>query len=464
MIVRPTVPARLAAALLAAALASATPRLGAERGDRPGLLLGGGPSAVEAPASVDPLLPTGALIDSQARPHELASYVCGLERPVCVHHAADLSPTLASAYVGALEEAHSLLIGALRLPAPRSDLGLGPTSGLDLYLLREATSDLDVVADPRSPDSDRVSGHCRARPSRVELRHQAGRCVGEALLLGLDGAETPHLRSAIASYLSHLVVPASSPADLEAIDTLQANPQLGLAGRELTGTSTGAALLFHHLDERLGAAGPGMLPAALIHLSRSRTTAGRPEWNNEPDAIDVLRRAFDPSAQRFDDFVLSFAVERAFLGSRDNGRHNPELSWLRDAGRVRFDWVMTTSSLPRRVAPRRPLEPLGSAYLWLEVDRVTLGKTLAFRAEWEGPAQFRWTVASVDSDGNLLKRYDLPYVQNATAAERSLEEHDGARGLLIVGVNLGGVDLAHPFDPDHAPAEPHGFTVYLTEI
>lgn len=462
--VRPTVPARLVAAMLSAALASAAPQLWAERGERPGLLLGGGTSPVEAPASVDPLLPTGALVYSRPRPRELTSFICGLDRPVCVHYAVDLPPELAPAYLGALEEAHSLLIEASRLPAPRSDLGLGPTSGLDLYLLPEPINDLDVVPDSRSPDSDRGSAHCLARPSREELRHQAAQCVGEAVLLGLDGAETPHLRRAIASYLSHLVVPASSPADVEALDTLQANPQLGLVGRESTRTSTGAALLFHHLDERLGAGRPGVLPAALVHLSRSRTPAGRPEWSNEPDAIDVLRHAFDRSEQSFDDFMLSFAVERAFFGSRDNGRHHPELSWLREAGRLRFDWVMKTSSLPRRVAPRRPLEPLGSAYLWLEVDRVTLGKTLAFRAEWEAPATFRWTIAGVDDDGNLLKRYDLPYVQNATTAERSLVDYDGATGLLIVGVNLGGVDLAHPFDPDHDPAEPHGFTVYLTEI
>jgi hypothetical protein len=33
-----------------------------------------------------------------------------------------------------------------------------------------------------------------------------------------------------------------------------------------------------------------------------------------------------------------------------------------------------------------------------------------------------------------------------------------------VGTNLGGVDLAHPFDPDFEPFEPHGFTVYLAEL
>lgn len=462
MSARSTRAARLASAFVAAALASAG-ALWADGERRPGLLLGGSADPLETPSSIDPLLPTGPMVLGQPRPQNPGSVICGLRQPVCVHHDARLPPDFAEAYLAALESARALLVGALSLPPPLADLGLGPTPGLDLYLLWDAASWLEVVPDPRPPFGDRSSAHCRARPSAEELRQQALRCVGEALLLGLDAAEAPHLRRAIASHLARaLALP--SPADLESLDDLQANPQLGLADRELTPESGAAGLFFHYLDQRLGTGRPGALPAALVQLSRSRTALGRPQWNNEPDAVDVLRHAFEVSEQSFDGFLLSFAVARGFLGSRDNGRRHPELAWLRDAGRVRFDWVLKSSSLPRRVAPRRPLEPWGSAYLWLELDRVTLGKTLAFRAEWEAPGGFRWTLVGVDADGNLLQRHDLPYVQNATSAERTLVDPGEAVGLLIVGINLGGVDLAHPFDPDHAPAEPHGFTVYLTEI
>ncbi len=75
-----------------------------------------------------------------------------------------------------------------------------------------------------------------------------------------------------------------------------------------------------------------------------------------------------------------------------------------------------------------------------------------------------WSLVTVDAEGNVLRRFDLPFVQNATAAERSILDYDGAAGILVVGINLGGVDASHPFDPDHEPFEPHGFTVYLTEI
>jgi hypothetical protein len=71
---------------------------------------------------------------------------------------------------------------------------------------------------------------------------------------------------------------------------------------------------------------------------------------------------------------------------------------------------------------------------------------------------------AVDAAGEALQRYDLPYVQNATSAERTIVGYQDAAAFLIVGTSIGGVDLAHPIDPDHEPLEPHGFTVYLAEI
>jgi hypothetical protein len=55
------------------------------------------------------------------------------------------------------------------------------------------------------------------------------------------------------------------------------------------------------------------LPAALVQMSRTDTPADRGQWNNEPDSVDVLRRAFADSPESFEDFLLNFAVARAFL-------------------------------------------------------------------------------------------------------------------------------------------------------
>jgi hypothetical protein len=401
----------------------------------------------------------------EARPTSSSSVACGWREPVCVHHDARVSPALARAYLAAFEQARARLVHALGLPAPLADMGLGSTPGLDLYLLADASLDVSVAPDPPVASDDRRSAFCVARPAARELERQATLCVAEAVLLGLDAAETPFIRRGIATYWWSLVGMPSA-RDFDAVDFAQANPQLCLASRE-RGTpdaSAGAALFFDYLDARLGTGQRGLLPAALLQISRGATPPGRLRFDNEPDVFDVLYRAFATSSQGFADFMLGFAVERAFVGSRDPGQRHAQLGWLGDAGRVRFDWVLQASSLPRRVAPRRPLEPMGAAYLWLDLDRVTLGKQLAFRAEWETPGVFRWSLVSVDARGQPLRRFDLPLVKSAHSAERTLDDVDGAVGVLIVGINLGGIDLAHPFDPDHEPFEAHGFTVYVTEL
>lgn len=448
--------------LVAFGAAALTPSVHAQR-TAPSTLLGGGFSAPAPALDLDPRLPTGARVESEPRPTGLAHVSCGLREPVCVHHDASVDAELAGAYLTALETAHAQLVGALSLPPPLPDPGLGPTSGLDLYLSPEQPADFFVVPDPRWQALESTSGHCRARPSHAQYRRQAGWCVAEALLLGVDAGETPHLRRALAAYLWSALGHASL-AELEAIDTVQANPHLGLAGRDLEPESAGASLLFHHLDRHLRAGTIGALPVALGMLSRGSTPLGAPRWNNEPDAIDVLRQAFDGGRESFHDFMLDFAVERAFLGSRDAGPSHPELLWLGDAAPVRFEWALTASSLPRRVAPLRPLEPFGTAYVWLTLDRVSISGTLAVRADWEPPATFRWAALALDRAGRVLRRYDLPYVQSKSSAERTIVGHADASALLIAGINLGGVDLAHPFDPDHAPHEPHGFTVYVAEL
>jgi hypothetical protein len=461
--VSPEPPTRAWRALsFGAALGVLSPQLRADTEQRPSLLLGGGQSAPKVEAPIDPHLPTGSRIRSQPRPKGLPISVCGLRQPVCVHAPQTLSPETVQTYSAALDEAYALLVGALGLPAPLADAG-GPSSGLDLYLLASGDRELEVLSDARWFASDRSSAFCRARPQPQEARRQASLCVAEAALLGLDAAETPALRRAIAAYLWHTLGGATN-ADLLALDRFQANPQLSALGRELSPESAGAALFVHYLDRRLGAGRRGLLPAAIVQMSRRDTPSTNLEWNNEPDSLDVLRRAFTGSKESFDDFLLGFAVWRAFLGSRDNGQRDPELLWLRDAGRVRFEWTLKASTLPRRVAPLRPIEPLGASYLWLEVDRASLGKSLAFRAEWEEPAAFRWTLVAVDAQGEPVKRYDLPYVQNASSVERTLVDYQDAAAFLIVGTSVGGVDLAHPIDPDHEPLEPHGFTVYLAEI
>jgi hypothetical protein len=109
-----------------------------------------------------------------------------------------------------------------------------------------------------------------------------------------------------------------------------------------------------------------------------------------------------------------------------------------------------------------PLSPYGISYVWLDLDSVALGTELSFRIEWEAPVAFQWTVVGLDHEGRQVNRWDLPYLENGTRIERTLMNFENAAALLFVGVNLGAVDVAHPFDPDQQPWEPHAYTLYLT--
>ncbi len=162
--------------------------------------------------------------------------------------------------------------------------------------------------------------------------------------------------------------------------------------------------------------------------------------------------------------MVDFAAARAFLGDRDDGAHFLESGWLGSFGRVRFDWNIPFSDLPRRVAPVRPIAPNGSIYIWLDLDKVPENVELGFRGEWEPPVSFQWTLVAVDATGKELRRLNAPFVERGTRAEQSLVDLSGARGIIVVGTNLGGIDLRHPFDPDYAPFEPHGCTVYLAKL
>ena len=75
-----------------------------------------------------------------------------------------------------------------------------------------------------------------------------------------------------------------------------------------------------------------------------------------------------------------------------------------------------------------------------------------------------WKIVKLDDKGQEIGRIDVAFEQRGTEIERRVVTLEGTRSLLIVGTNLGGVDLAHPFDPDHEPFEPHGCTVYVGRL
>lgn len=364
-------------------------------------------------------------------------------------------------WLAELELATDRLEGALALPSPLPDGALGGGPGLDLYL-SPGGEELEVFADaPEAPRrTDAASAFCTAGAGLVPADRAATFCVAEAILIGLDASETPFTRRALAEEL-WLVAGEPTSVDLLRFDDFQAHPERALAARDPAPFSEGASLFFDFLGRARGHSAPAQVAVATYALSGRGTSPPGFRYTNEPDTFDVLRATFGPKPSDFARLLGDFAVARALLGTRDGDATWPELGWVGDLGRVRFEWSVPFSSLPRNLAPSRPVEPTGATYVWVAFDEDPGSSVIAFQAECESPVSFKWVIAVVGQDGRVLRRNDVPYVERETRVERTVSDLKGAAGLLIAGTNLGGLGPSYPFDPDFEPFEPHGYQVYL---
>jgi hypothetical protein len=369
----------------------------------------------------------------------------------------------ALAALAALEQAYERVVEALALPAPLSDDGHGGSDALDWYL--DATQS-ELVVEPdavRFGALDSAAAFCLGGSEDFWLvQRDATLCVAEAVAKRLDPAEVPALERAFATELWWLTGRITS-LDAQAIDDAQAEPERAIAGRTAK-PNAAAALLLDFLELARSSQNIGTLSASLFSAAVDSTAAAAYTWNDEPDVFDVLRHSLDEDTVKTAALFGEYAVARAFLGDRDDGAHPPYEEWAGAFARPRYDWVLKYSSLPRRVHASRPLEPTGSEYIWIDLDEVPLGASLGFQAEWEAPVAFKWMLVSVDAQGRELSRVDVPFQERAQSSEARVVNLLDARAVLAIGINMGGVDLAHPFDPDLDPFEPESCTVYFARM
>lgn len=420
------------------------------------LLLGNFDSEFE-PALVDPAFPTGARRFDDPRP-DAAVRECSPRRPVCAH--ASSMEALPKSAVSELEQAYELVVLGLGAPSPMPDAD-GGSPALDVYLVEDVAT-VRVHPDPSLGRSDRAPGFCVAPAPGFDL-HGAVRCVAGAALLSLDAAETPAIRAGIAAHLGSLASGPGSSA-LQAIDDAQSKPNDTLFPRDARKDSDAGALFWEYLEQTYGSGRFGELSLAVLSQSRRDEASSGPRWNNEPDVFDVLRNALDNDSSRFADLVIDFAIARAFLGDRSDGTHVPGDAFLGTFGRVHFDWVIDSSSLPRNVASPAPLEPMGSSYVWLDTRALQAHSEIAASFAWEAPVRFRFAIVAIDGQGRELQRFDVPYFERGTEMDRTVLVPKDSAGLLFVSTNLGGVHVDYPFDPDHEPWERHSYQLYVAKL
>lgn len=434
----------------------------------PPLLFGGPVKKSKVEVQVDPRLPRGSLVPAtRARP-DSAQALCSFSRPVCVHALPDVADAQAQLPVAlaAFERAYERTVLALRLPAPLADRGAGGSDALDWYV-GATGAPLSVEQEALTPGQmDAAPVFCRGTlAGEALLERQASLCVGEALASSLDAGEGPDARRALALEL-WWITGAKTSLDVQAVDDAQAHPERALATDGEVGLAAAGrfALLLEMLETTRSAASPGVLAASLFSAAGSRTPAGAARYANEPDVFDVLRHSVDEDTTRYADLLVDFALRRSLAGDRDDGTRFPALAFAGAFARPQFDWVIPFSSLPRRLLSGRPIAQSGAELIWLEMDEAPIGVTIGFRAEWEAPVAFQWRILVLDAEGRELRRMNITFQERATSAEGRVLRVDGAKAMIIAGVNLGGVDLTHPFDPDITPFEPSACTVYLAAM
>ncbi|WP_437734069.1 hypothetical protein [Sorangium sp. So ce1335] len=399
---------------------------------------------------------------------------CSFTLPLCVHAPADVSGQSVLDALSHLEAAMRAY-DALGLPRPLPDGQRGGGPSYDLYLERgPRRGPLRVGHDMRALGErfDAASAFAVAAapaPGRggCASASDAAYALGHAVAARLDAGAEEGAVAMAASYLAAIAAPCPAE-ELAAVDAFQRAPERALTGAALGGLD-GALLFPWYLDDAHGTGTPAQVAMSLLAIAAQPTPAGAARFRGEPDVFDALRASLRARGKDVDDLLLDFAVARAFLGSRSDGAHLSDAARFGDFGRVRFEWSLPYATLPRRVAPLRPIEPTGATYLWLDLsaENANGGADLAaaeitFVADWELPALFRWAIVKVDRQGAEAGRVEVAGIFGSSRAQRTVVGLDGLAGLLIVGVNAGSMIRSRPFDPDDAPFMPHAYAVWLS--
>jgi hypothetical protein len=383
---------------------------------------------------------------------------CSLDRRVCAH---SFGLEREARQLAELSSEVLLALDALRVPLPRSDRDAGGSPALDVYLDEDAPHPASWI-DPGSSAgsaSDSATAFVTTPPLGTQCRdrHALAAAIAGAALLGYDGATDVAVLTMLSEHLANLVAPCHDH-ELEVIDEAQRSPERNFVGR--LGEAGPAAFLFpQFLEDRYGTAEPGKLTTALIAISAQRTPRGA--LVDEPDIFDALRVTQRRNRTSVADTLLEFAVARAFIGARSDELHLADVARFGELGRVRFEWSVDHATLPRRLAPMRPIEPLGATYVLVTFDAILPGAELTFAAEWEQPAAFRWALVKLAADGSELGRFEVTPQLGEFQVQRTVRELAGARYLLVVGIHEGETRRDEPFDPGQVRPMPRSYAVTL---
>ena len=397
----------------------------------------------------------GAFIDGagpdRAKTCRTCPHVCSFRHPICIHGTTRTAAALALDALRAAERAWDALTSTLGVPAP--DGGLDGVWQVELVDNVEGGGSALLAARDPLARFDRAASFAvvdRATPAGCALDFALARAVARASLWRSAPATDEGSARAEVEALARLVTPCA-PGE-EDRRAFQAHPERTLVESRVdprvdpdsAAFDRGASLFFGWLDATFGSE-PGGLLAGLWALSPTRTPAGAARWAGAPTGFDVMRVSLASAlwqGSRLDDVFVKFAVERA---TADPPAH--------------LAWHVPWPANARRLASPEPVGPTGASYVMVDLDGAPPTSRLRLEAEWEDYGRMRWVALKLDGMGRTTATLPIGSLDRATRASMTVDSLDGVSHVLVVGVNVGSTE--HPFDPDQAEWEPHGWLLTL---
>ena len=437
----------MGAALLALAPHSAASAERSERG--PSLLFGGAIQPRKPPVRLDPVLPHGERRVLVGPWSTTERRLCSLKRPLCV------DPGFGKQGLSLMERAYEEHTYGLSLPPPRAEFQ-------EPLVFSSSSGGLQVTATLLfGRGFDRGQAHCQGRELTLS---SARRCVSEAAVIARSPTTASWLRRGYAAHLARSLGSALEVSD--ALKQAAAHPELGRltsslgleefrTERPIAVSALRSAEFFEYLDAH-SEAPFGHAGFLSLLLGASHTPPGALRLEAEPDLMDVLSATVDGDATKMARLMDDFAQYAYFSAAAQMSRGMSPPNFV--------DWEIAGTSLPRSLVLSRAMEPTGSVYVRLHLSPAQRGQLLAMQTNCEAPVSYVWSAVRLDERGQRLSALPIGYLERGTSVEARIEPMAGVSSLLFVGTNMGGIDLAHPFDPDHGPHESHSCRLYLSVL
>ncbi len=411
----------------------------------------------------------------RTRPAEDGLVLRSVVFPVAVHADPGVSEDHARQALAALEDA-ALEMSQLGWPTPPYDGGRGGGNELDLYL--RAAPRIDEVA---SIDTDaRPAPLEREAPTRFEVAGIdvptsttdidgaitfaemsdavdpalvpacALTAYAEALLLGMDPAESPAWRRATAVYLAYLVT-GRFGCDESLVIRQQTESWRGFVSHD-PDTGEGGALLVGAISARHDRE-TGTFIRDLWNATRQWTPDAYASPSSDlhalPDYYYVIAHGVALAHDPLTRIVEDFGASRWLAGSRapSHALAYPILSALPGAATVPAYAQVAWSQLPRSMTYEGALEPYGSAYLVCDVRSAPAGSRLRVWLRAEFGVEWSMIALRIGANGEEIARVRAP-PRPTPESYLPVELLEGTAQVVIAVTNLGarGLDADQPDD------------------